>query len=94
MNGGDIVISCEDLNLIMECLKTILRISLILAIIIYASIYAFGSKPVSSSDNNSTIRKQAANEILKAKLKTDETIFSIGFGPGISIETALFTYAG
>jgi len=34
------------------------------------------------------------NEILKAKPKTDETIFSIGFGPGISIETALFTYAG
>lgn len=33
------------------------------------------------------------NEILKAKPKTDETIFSIGFGPGISIETALFTYA-
>ena len=34
------------------------------------------------------------NEILKAKPKTDETIFSIGFGPGISIETALFTYVG
>jgi predicted naringenin-chalcone synthase len=34
------------------------------------------------------------NEILKTKPKTDETIFSIGFGPGISIETALFTYAG
>jgi predicted naringenin-chalcone synthase len=34
------------------------------------------------------------NEIWKAKPKTDETIFSIGFGPGISIETALFTYAG
>jgi predicted naringenin-chalcone synthase len=32
------------------------------------------------------------NEILKSELKTDETIFSIGFGPGISIETALFTY--
>jgi predicted naringenin-chalcone synthase len=32
------------------------------------------------------------NEIVNAKLKKDETIFSIGFGPGISIETALFTY--
>ena len=67
MNGGVIVISCKDLNLIMECLKTILRISLILAIIIYASIYAFGSKPDSFSDNHSTIRKQAVNEILRAK---------------------------
>jgi len=34
------------------------------------------------------------NEILKAKLNTGDTIFSIGFGPGISIETALFTYVG
>ena len=34
------------------------------------------------------------NEILKTKLNTGETIFSIGFGPGISIETALFTYVG
>jgi len=34
------------------------------------------------------------NEILKANLKPDETIFSIGFGPGVSIETALFTYVG
>jgi predicted naringenin-chalcone synthase len=34
------------------------------------------------------------NEIMKAKPKTDETIFSIGFGPGISIETALFTNVG
>lgn len=32
------------------------------------------------------------NEILKAEPKQNETIFSIGFGPGISIETALFTY--
>ena len=34
------------------------------------------------------------NEILKKKPKPDETIFSIGFGPGISIETALLTYVG
>jgi predicted naringenin-chalcone synthase len=34
------------------------------------------------------------NEILKTKPKPDETIFSIGFGPGISIETALFSYVG
>lgn len=34
------------------------------------------------------------NEILKTKLKQGETIFSIGFGPGISIESALFTYVG
>jgi len=34
------------------------------------------------------------NEILKSKLNSGETIFSIGFGPGISIETALFTYVG
>lgn len=32
------------------------------------------------------------NEILKKEPKPEETIFSIGFGPGISIETALFTY--
>ncbi|NVO11833.1 MAG: type III polyketide synthase [Bacteroidales bacterium] len=32
------------------------------------------------------------NEILESQLKSNETIFSIGFGPGISIETALFTY--
>lgn len=32
------------------------------------------------------------NEILKKKPKPEETIFSIGFGPGISIETALLTY--
>jgi predicted naringenin-chalcone synthase len=32
------------------------------------------------------------NEIMQAELKPDETIFSIGFGPGISIETALLTY--
>jgi len=32
------------------------------------------------------------NEILLSGLKTNENIFSIGFGPGLSIETALFTY--
>ena len=32
------------------------------------------------------------NEILKAGLHANETIFPIGFGPGLSIETALFTY--
>jgi predicted naringenin-chalcone synthase len=32
------------------------------------------------------------NEIMNAGLKSDETIFSIGLGPGLSIETALFTY--
>ncbi len=33
------------------------------------------------------------NEIMQAEHKPHETIFSIGFGPGLSIETALFTYA-
>jgi len=33
------------------------------------------------------------NEIIQAGLKPNENIFSIGFGPGLSIETALFTYA-
>jgi len=32
------------------------------------------------------------NEIMQAKLISGETIFSIGFGPGLSIETAVFTY--
>jgi len=32
------------------------------------------------------------NEIMQADHKPNETIFSIGFGPGLSIETALFTY--
>jgi len=32
------------------------------------------------------------NEIMQADHKPHETIFSIGFGPGLSIETALFTY--
>ncbi len=32
------------------------------------------------------------NEIMHAGLKPNENIFSIGFGPGLSIETALFTY--
>jgi len=32
------------------------------------------------------------NEIMQAEIKTEETIFSIGFGPGLSIETASFTY--
>jgi len=31
------------------------------------------------------------NELLK-EMKTGETIFSIGFGPGLSIETAFFAY--
>jgi predicted naringenin-chalcone synthase len=33
------------------------------------------------------------NEIIQFEHKPNETIFSIGFGPGLSIETALFTYA-
>lgn len=33
------------------------------------------------------------NEIMRAGLKQNESIFSIGFGPGLSIETALFTHA-
>jgi predicted naringenin-chalcone synthase len=33
------------------------------------------------------------NEILASQLKPGETVFAIGFGPGISIETGLFTYA-
>ncbi len=32
------------------------------------------------------------NELMNEKQKQNETIFSIGFGPGLSIETALFTY--
>lgn len=32
------------------------------------------------------------NEIMQAKHADGETIFSIGFGPGLSIETALLTY--
>jgi len=32
------------------------------------------------------------NEIEKSKPKPNETIFSVGFGPGLSIETGLFTY--
>jgi len=32
-------------------------------------------------------------EILQKGLVPDENIFSIGFGPGLSIETSLFTYA-
>jgi predicted naringenin-chalcone synthase len=32
------------------------------------------------------------NEIMCAKHKPDENIFSIGFGPGLSIETAMFSY--
>jgi predicted naringenin-chalcone synthase len=32
------------------------------------------------------------NEIMQAMHKPNETIFSIGFGPGLNIETALFTY--
>jgi len=32
------------------------------------------------------------NEIEKAQPKPNETILSVGFGPGLSIETGLFTY--
>jgi len=32
------------------------------------------------------------NEIMQADHTEDETIFAIGFGPGLSIETALLTY--
>ena len=32
------------------------------------------------------------NEIIRDEHKEGETIFSIGFGPGLSIETALLTY--
>jgi len=32
------------------------------------------------------------NEMMKGEIKPNETIFALGFGPGISIETALFTY--
>ncbi len=34
------------------------------------------------------------NELMQADHKPDATIFSIGFGPGFSIETALLSYAG
>jgi len=33
------------------------------------------------------------NELMFAEHKPDETIFSMGFGPGLSIETAIFTHA-
>jgi predicted naringenin-chalcone synthase len=33
------------------------------------------------------------NEIAKTPLKSNETIFAVGFGPGLSIETGLFSYA-
>jgi hypothetical protein len=32
------------------------------------------------------------NEMMQAEHTNGETIFSIGFGPGLSIETALLTY--
>jgi predicted naringenin-chalcone synthase len=32
------------------------------------------------------------NELMEGKHKPGENIFSIGFGPGLSIETALFVY--
>ena len=32
------------------------------------------------------------NELMQEKQHTGESVFSIGFGPGLSIETALFTY--
>jgi len=34
------------------------------------------------------------NEMMYANHKPNESIFAIGFGPGLSIETAKFTYAG
>ncbi len=34
------------------------------------------------------------NEMMKDDLRPEETILSIGFGPGLSIETAMLTYAG
>ena len=33
------------------------------------------------------------NEIMMAENKTGDKVFSIGFGPGLSIETSMFTYA-
>jgi predicted naringenin-chalcone synthase len=33
------------------------------------------------------------NEALKAGLRPNEQVFSLGFGPGLSVETAVFTYA-
>ena len=33
------------------------------------------------------------NEIGKTRLSPNDNIFSVGFGPGLSIETSLFTYA-
>jgi len=41
--------------------------SLILAIILSAGIYAFGAKPVSSSVNSNSVRKKAIYEIVQAK---------------------------
>ena len=32
------------------------------------------------------------NDLMQKKHNKDETVFSIGFGPGLSIETALFSY--
>jgi predicted naringenin-chalcone synthase len=32
------------------------------------------------------------NELMQSELKPNEIIFSIGFGPGLSIETAVYTY--
>ena len=65
----------------MERLKTILRLILILAVTLYASIYAFGSIPVTSSDADSSIRKKALKEILKA----NQNVFS---SPEKSLESA------
>jgi len=33
------------------------------------------------------------NELMQENSTKGETIFSLGFGPGLSIETALFSYA-
>ena len=52
-----------------------------LAIILFAGIYVFGSKPVSSADYKSTIRKKVLDEILKTK----QNLFS---SPGISLLSA------
>ncbi|MDQ3048548.1 MAG: type III polyketide synthase, partial [Bacteroidota bacterium] len=32
-------------------------------------------------------------EVMNGEIQSDENIFSVGFGPGLSIETALFSYA-
>jgi len=56
-----------DLKWIMEHLKSITRMSVMLAIFLFASIYACGSNSFSTSDDNITVRKKALGEILRAK---------------------------